>query len=399
METLAPLADAARAELTDHILPYWAGRTVDREHGGFVGRIDGHDRLVPEAPKGSVLNARILWAFAAACRVLGTDRWCDEADRAYDALRTHFRDAEHGGVFWSVAPDGTPADPKKQVYAQAFTVYALAEYVRLDGDAEALAWAQALYRQIEGRAVDPEHGGYIEAFARDWGPLADVRLSEKDADAPKSMNTHLHVLEAYTTLYRVWPDAGLADRLRALVELFLDRVIDPETGHLRCFFALDWTPQGELVSYGHDVEASWLLDEAAAVLGDDALAARVRPASVRIARLTLDGLDADGGLFNERDGGHLDTDKHWWPQAEAVVGFANAFGHTGEAVFAEAAARTWAFIQSTIADREGGEWFFRVSRDGTPYREEDKVGPWKCPYHNARACLELLERADALVAP
>ena len=400
MAPLAPLAARARAELVEHILPYWAARTVDREHGGFVGRIDGHDRLVPGAPKGAVLNARILWTFAAAARALGADRWRAEADRAYAYLRAHVRDAEHGGVFWTVTAEGRPLDTKKQVYAQAFAIYALAEYARLGGPAEALAWAQDLYRRLEAHAVDPEHGGYYEAFARDWGPAADVRLSEKDDDAPKSMNTHLHVLEAYTTLYRVWPDAELAGRLRALLGLFLDRVIDPAAGHLTCFFEADWARASGLVSYGHDIEASWLLDEAAAVLGDGALAATVREASLRLARRTLaEGLDADGALFNEREaGGHLDTDKHWWPQAEAVVGFLNAYAHTGEGAFAEAALRAWAFIEAHLVDRAGGEWFFRVSRDGVPYREEDKVGLWKCPYHNARACLEIIERVGALTS-
>ncbi|PAP76000.1 AGE family epimerase/isomerase [Rubrivirga marina] len=401
MEDLADLAEEARAELVDHILPFWAERTLDDEHGGFVGRIDGHGRRVPEAAKGSVLNARILWTFAAACRALGTDRWCAEADRACDALRTHFADPEHGGVYWTVAPDGTPVDDKKQVYAQAFTIYALAEHVRQRGDGEALAWAQDLYRLLEDRAVDPEHGGYIEAFSCDWGPAADLRLSEKDADAPKSMNTHLHVLEAYTTLYRVWPDAGVAGRLRALVETFLDHIVDPETGHLGLFFGMDWTPLSADVSFGHDVEASWLLDEAAAVLDDAGLAARVRPVALRLARLAREeGLDADGGLFNERGSdGRLDTDKHWWPQAEAVVGFLNAYERTDDDSFAEAAHRTWAFIQRAIVDRDGGEWFFRVDREGVPYREEDTVGPWKCPYHNARACLEIMERAGAPVPP
>ena len=395
MEALHSLAEAARAELVEHILPFWAERTLDDEHGGFVGRIDGHGRRVPEAAKGSVLNARILWTFAAACRALGTDRWCAEADRAYDALRVHFADPEHGGVFWTVAPDGTPVDDKKQVYAQAFTIYALAEHVRQRDDAEALAWAQALYRLLEDRAVDPGHGGYVEAFSRDWGPAADLRLSEKDADAPKSMNTHLHVLEAYTALARVWPDAELAARLRALVEIVLDRIVDPDTGHLGLFFGMDWAPLSADVSFGHDVEASWLLEEAASVLGDADLAARVRPVALRLARLTLEeGLDADGGLFNERDeDGHLDTDKHWWPQAEAVVGFFAAYEHTGDRAFADAARQTWAFIQRAIVDREGGEWFFRVDREGAPYQEEDKVGPWKCPYHNARACLEIMARA------
>lgn len=399
METLAPLADAARAELVDHVLPYWADRAVDHAEGGFVGRIDGHDRLVEGAPKGAVLNARILWTFAAACRALGTDAWRDEADRAYAALR-RFRDAEHGGVVWTTTASGRPLDDKKQTYAQAFAIYALAEYVRYGGHAEALAWAQSLYRLVEEKAVDPAHGGYVEAFSRDWGPAADLRLSEKDDDAPKSMNTHLHVLEAYTALHRVWPDAALADRLRANIEIFLDHVIDPETGHMTCFFDLDWTRRAGPVSYGHDVEASWLLDEAAAELGDAALAERVRQSSTRLARLTLaEGLDADGGLFNERDAdGHLDDDKHWWPQAEAVVGFLNAYEHTGDEAFAEAALGTWAFVQRAVVDREGGEWFFRVSRDGRPYRDEDKVGLWKCPYHNTRACLEVMDRVGAMVS-
>ncbi|WP_218827755.1 AGE family epimerase/isomerase [Rubricoccus marinus] len=394
MDALARLASGARAELVDHILPYWADRTIDPVRGGFIGRIDGHDRPEPGAARGAVLNARILWTFSAACRTLQTDQWCDEADEAYHALRDRFRDPDHGGIYWMVSASGEPTETKKQVYAQAFAIYGLAEYVRHSKDAEALAWAQDLYRLIERRAVDPVRGGYLEAFSREWGPLADVRLSEKDTDAPKTMNTHLHVLEAYTTLYHVWPDAGLAARIRALLDLFLDRVIDPVTGHLGSFFGMDWTPASGVVSYGHDIEASWLMDEAADVLGDDELSTRVRTASLRLARLACtEGLDEDGGLFNERDAsGHLDADKHWWPQAEAVVGFLNAYAHTDDPAFARAAAQAWAFIQQHIIDREGGEWFFRVSRDGTPYREEDKVGPWKCPYHNARACMEIMHR-------
>jgi mannobiose 2-epimerase len=398
-DALAGLADAARAELTDHILPYWSGRAVDPRHGGFVGRIDGADRLVPGAPKGSVLNARILWTFAAAGRTLQTERWRPEAERALHALQTAFRDPVHGGVYWTVTAEGAPLDDKKQVYAQAFTIYGLAEYVRLTGSPEALAWATELFDLLEARAVDPAHGGYLEAFSREWGPLGDVRLSEKDRDAPKSMNTHLHVLEAYTTLYRVWPDPALADRIRALLHLFLDHIIEPATGVLVGFFESDWTPVPSARSFGHDIEASWLLDEAAAVLGDEALAETVAVATLRLARLThADGLDEDGALFYEQDAdGRFDTDKHWWPQAEAVVGFLNAYERSGEEPFAAAALGAWRFIQTHIVDRAGGEWHFRVSRDGTPVRAEDKLGIWKCPYHNSRACLEILARASAAV--
>lgn len=395
--SLAALAADARRELTEHILPYWMDRAVDHQRGGFLGRIDGHDCVEADAPKGGVLAARILWTFAAAAREIDDARYRPFADRAYGALRTHFRDAEHGGIFWAVTAEGEPLDTKKQVYAQAFAVYALAEYVRLTGDDEALAWAKELYALIEQHAVDPEHGGYLEAFSRNWGPIADIRLSEKDLDAPKSMNTHLHVLEAYTTLLRVWPDAGLAARLRDLVEIHLDRIYDAEAGHLVCFFETDWARASDVFSYGHDIEAAWLVDEAARAIGDADLQQRTAAFAVRVARTTLrEGVDADGGLLNEATPRGLhDDDKHWWPQAEAVVGFLNAYEHSGDVAFADAASRTWDFIQSAIVDPKGGEWFFRVSREGVPYREEDKVGPWKCPYHNARACLEVIQRAGA----
>ena len=398
---LERLAEAARTELTGHILPFWADHAPDDVHGGFVGRIDGHGRTVPGAPKGIVLNARILWTFSVAARKLGDARYRALADRAYTALHAHFRDPEHGGVFWTLTADGDPLDTKKQTYAQAFTVYALTEYVRLTDNAEALGWAKELFETLEGRTVDPAWGGYVEAFSRDWGTTDDVRLSEKDADAPKSMNTHLHVMEAYATLYGLWPDAALGERLRALIEIFLDRILASSGDYLTGFFATDWTAVSDTVSFGHDIEAAWLLDEAAEALGDDALTARVRDATVSLARAVLaHGVDADGGLFNEAGPhGLTDTDKHWWPQAEAVVGFLNAYRQTSEAAFVDAAVRSWAFIEDRIIDRDGGEWFFRVSRDGTPYRdEEDTVGPWKCPYHNGRACFETMHRVEALTA-
>ena len=394
------LARAARAELTGHILPYWSGRMVDAEHGGFRGRIDGTDRVVPGAPKGAVLNARMLWTFAVAAREPGPagDACRALADRAYGYLHAYFRDETHGGVYWTLTAEGHPLRTKKQVYAQAFAVYALAEYAALTGLAEPLAWAQSLVALLEQHAADPVYDGYVEAFAADWGPLADVRLSDKDADAPKSMNTHLHVMEAYAALYRIAPDAALGARVRALVELFLDRIVAPDGQSLTGFFAIDWTPLSDTVSFGHDIEAAWLLDEAAEILSDDALTARVRRVTVPLARAVLThGVDADGGLFNEATpAGLSDTDKHWWPQAEAVVGFLNAYRQTDDPVFAHAALKTWAFIERAVIDPAGGEWFFRVARDGAPYRDEDKAGPWKCPYHTARACVEISHRVAAL---
>ncbi|MEM8601325.1 MAG: AGE family epimerase/isomerase [Bacteroidota bacterium] len=399
--SLARLHREAYDELTGHILPYWLDRTIDETHGGFIGRITGEDRIIPDAPKGAVLNARLLWTFASAARVLDDESYLPVAFRAYQYLRDHFADPEHGGVYWLLDHTGQPLDSRKQTYAQAFVIYGLAELYRLHPHPQALAWAKELYDAIETNVSDAKHGGYVEARGRDWTPISDIRLSEKDENTPKSMNTHLHVLEGYANLYRIWPDAHLRERLRDLIELFLDRIVAQGRPNLLEFFSCDWTPTSDVVSFGHDIEASWLVLEAAEVLGDPPLIRRVQACALDLAEATLKhGIDTDGGMFNAALGGHVyDTDKHWWPQAEAVVGFLNAFQISDDPTYLNAALRSWAFIQNWIIDAEGGEWHFRVSWDRVPYREEDKVGPWKCPYHNARACLEVLERVRGLVDP
>lgn len=400
-EVLTTLRAELRRELTGRLLPYWVEHAIDAEHGGFVGQIAQDGRVVPEAPKGVVLNARILWTFSAAYRVLGDEAYCRVAERARDYLAAHFWDPKHEGVYWSVDYRGRPHNTRKQVYGQAFALYALAECHRATQDPASLERAVRLFRLIEQHAYDIEHGGYFEAYRDDWGPLADVRLSEKDLNAPKSMNTLLHVLEAYTNLYRAWPDALLRDRLAALTDRFLTTVIDTDTWHLRLFFETDWTPVSDVVSFGHDIEASWLLLEAADVLGDAALRERAAEAAVMLARTTLEeGRDEDGGLFNEaHPDGTLDTDKHWWPQAEAIVGFLNAHRETNDVAFLDAAVAAWAFTKRHMLDGANGEWFARVDRNGVPYEGEDKVGPWKCPYHNGRACLEVIERTEHTAPP
>jgi len=389
------------SELTHGILPYWMGRAVDEEHGGFVGLVTGDDVPRPDAPKGAILNARILWTFAAAHRVLGDDGYLATAERAASFFRAHFVDRTHGGVYWMVDAAGAPYDARKHVYAQAFAIYALSEHFRAAGAEESLREAVDIFRLVERQAHDPEHGGYEEAFSREWVLLDDVRLSDDDADERKSMNTHLHVLEAYTNLYRAWPDALLRRRIEALLDLFLTRIVDAGTGHLRLFFDRDWTVRSAVTSYGHDIEASWLLLEAADVLGDDVLRARVQPVCLRIAAAVLDeAVDPEGGVFYEaRPGGHVDTDKEWWAQAEAIVGFVNAYEESERDTFLLAARDTWAFVRRHLVDGRRGEWHRRAARDGTLRPGYEKVGPWKCSYHNGRACLELITRVGRMAAP
>ena len=392
------LRDGLYRELVEHILPYWMEHALDREHGGFVGRITQENRVVSDAAKGSVLNSRILWSFSAAYRVLGQSEYRQVASRAYDYLKSRFVDAEHGGVYWTLNHTGEPCDTRKHVYAQAFAIYGLSEYVRATDHEPARELAIGIYRSVERHGTDPEHGGYFEAFSREWDPLEDVRLSAKEPNTAKSMNTHLHLLEAYTNLYRVWPVSPLRRHLTALLDLFLTTIVDAGRNHLVAFFDADWSPRSRCISFGHDIEASWLLLEAADVLGDAVRRKRTREVCLDIARVTAkEGLDEDGGLFNETTtDGAVDTDKHWWPQAEAIVGFLNAYQESGDVSFLTAAAASWTFARKYIVDSRHGEWFFRVDRRGSPYGEEDKVGVWKCPYHNARVCLEVITRADEL---
>lgn len=383
---------SCEAILRNNILHFWGSKMVDFENGGFYGQVDGYDQLNREADKGIILNARILWTYAAAYRVLGDHNYRILANRAWAYLRERFFDHEKGGVYWMLDFKGNPVDQKKQIYAQAFTIYALAEYCRIQPSERALAEAIELFQFTEQYSWDPENGGYLEAFDRDWQLLEDLRLSDKDANEAKTMNTHLHVLEAYTNLYRVWPKPKLERALRKLIRLFLDRFIDAQ-GHFHLFFDEHWRLRSHEVSYGHDIEGSWLLYEAAEVLGDRSLLAEVEVASLKMADAALEGLDKDGGLMNEGSAqGIIDTDKHWWPQAEALVGLINARYISQDLKYLGYAERVWDFIQDKIIDHEQGEWHWRVSQSGEIIRSEDKAGPWKCPYHNGRAMLELIER-------
>jgi mannobiose 2-epimerase len=395
MATLAPpgLREAFRAELTGSILPFWMNLAIDREHGGFHGAITNDLRIQDDVPRSSVLHGRLLWTFSAANRVLGVGGLLATADHARSYLLHRFWDPDRGGVYWSVDRRGEPVQDRKHTYAQAFAIYGLVEHHLAAGDAESLRLAQQLYALIEAHANDPVHGGYVESRDRAWGPLADMRLSAKEPHCWKSMNTHLHVLEAYTSLFRAWPDAALRRQLRALVDLFLERIYDPEGGRFRLFFDEAWHRLPDHVSPGHDVEGSWLLVEAARALGDAELQARVERVAVRMAAQVLaEGRDGDGTVLHALGTGGADRERHWWVQAEAIVGFTNAHQLSGDGRFAEAALACWDYVQRHFVDRRHGEWFKVLRPDGTPVPGQVKAGPWECPYHHARMCLEMMVR-------
>lgn len=376
------------------ILQYWIKNTIDENYGGFTGRIDENEIVHPEAPKGSVLNARILWSFSAAYRVKPDSVYLEMAERAFRYITSYIIDQEYGGVYWTVDYQGNPLDTKKQVYAIAFTIYALSEYYQVSKNEEALELAVKMYRLLVEKSFDKDNTGYLEAFTREWKPIEDLRLSAKDANEKKTMNTHLHVLEAYGNLYKIWPDAGLREQLRILVQNFLDHFIDAETHHLVLFFDENWEPRSETISYGHDIEASWLLPEAAEIIGDEELIAKLKETALQITDATIEGIDQDGGLWYEYEPSkdHLIAQKQWWVQAEAIVGFFNAWQVSGKGKYLDLAIRNWEFVKNNILDKHHGEWVWGVDVQDKLMLGEDKVGLWKCPYHNSRACIELIKR-------
>lgn len=385
-------------ELTGNILPFWMNKTIDTDHGGFYGQINGQGEVIESADKGGILNARILWTFSSAYHRLGNSEYLKTAKYSRDYILKYFFDSVYGGTYWKLTNNGTPADTKKQIYSQAFFIYALSEFYKATGDTACLDKSISLFNIIEKHSFDNELNGYFEAYSRDWKLLDDLRLSNKDANEKKTTNTHLHILEAYINLYRVWKDTLLESKLRNLVNLFLDTIVDPVSNHLLLFFDEKWKSKSSLVSYGHDIEASWLILEGALALGDQDLIAKAKPVCTSLAVASLEGFQEDGSLIYERDDaeGILDTDRHWWPQAEAMVGLMNLYEMTCRDIYLSQAVQCWNFITNNLIDRKNGEWYWSVRADGSINLADDKAGFWKCPYHNTRAGLEVLSRSKRI---
>jgi cellobiose epimerase len=384
----------------DNILAYWIKHAPDNDYGGFQGKINNTNEVAKQAPKGVVLNCRILWTFSAAYRLKRTENLLTISNRSFNYIQDYFCDLDFGGLFWLVDYSGRPLDSKKQIYAQAFGIYALSEHFRSTGTPPAREMAIDLFELIETHSYDKKHLGYIDAFSRDWKEIQDLRLSEKDANEKKTMNTHLHIVEAYANLYRIWPDSILKKRIVELLEIFSTYIIDKNTGHLRLFFDEKWTSKTDLISFGHDIEAAWLLLEAAQVIKEKNLVEKYSSIAVSVADAVLkQGIDKDGGIWYEYEPSHqkLINEKHWWPQAEAMLGFFNAWEISGDKKFLEASLKSWDFTKNHILDKKNGEWYWGVRADYSVMEEEDKVGIWKCPYHNARTCMELVKRINMIL--
>lgn len=384
----------ARQELTEGILSYWLSHMIDKKNGGFYGKIDFDGMLDAEASKGAVLNTRILWTFSKAYNILKDKKYLEAATRAYEYINKYFKDPEYNGVYWEIDYKGNPINTQKYCYTQGFWIYALSEYYSARKNSEALQIADSIFTILEDKALDKIKNGYIEAFARNWAITGNVRISDKDLNENKTYNTHLHILEAYAALYRVSKKEKHAKALENLIYLLIEKFYNKSNGHFNLFFDENWNKKGDLISYGHDIEGAWLLWDAALTVGKNELTENVKPVVMHISKVAAEeSIDTDGGQYYEGDStGVKDTDKHWWPQAETVVGFLNAWQISKDEKYFQLALNTWDFIEKYIVDKEKGEWYWKVDKNRIPSTSEVRAGFWKCPYHNSRACFEIIDR-------
>ncbi|WP_423126579.1 AGE family epimerase/isomerase [Gaoshiqia sp. Z1-71] len=380
-------------DLKHNTLPFWEKNTPDPS-GGFYGTVLNDGTAVPDAPKGGVLNARILWTFSKAYQLFGNENYKELADRAQSYFLMNFIDQEYGGTYWTINADGTPLNAEKQTYAIAYAIYGLAEHYRAIGNKESLKQAIELYRTLEKRAFDPLNGGYIESFSRNWETPERFGY-DGSGIAAKTMNTHLHVLEAYTLLYKVWPDKELKKQLTGLINLFYEKIIDQKTGHQKLFLTMEWENLEHIDSYGHDMELSWLLFESAEAIKDKTLIRRTEKMALKLVDIQMkEGWNPDGSLLYERNNGQIHGGLEWWPQAESVVAFYNAWQISGDEKYLDAAIKTWSWIKNNLVDTKYGGWYGGVGPDGKPNLVRPKVSLWKCPYHNSRMAFELFQRTQ-----
>jgi len=386
------LASEMEEELRNDILPFWP-RFIDPQNGGFYGQVENDGRPDPHADKGLVMHARLLWTYSAAARLLGSPGLLSTADTAYRFLTECLYDPDQKGFSFTCDFQGARRPGLKVIYGQAFAVYALSEYARAGGPARALDLAMETFLLLQRAAHDERHGGYSEAAAPDWSRSFASALGDGDVACAKSMNTNLHVLEALTALHAATEDATVCRALRSLIEIHLDKIIMP-SAHLGLYFDIDWSRLDSVVSYGHDIEASWLLTEAAERTNDAQLETRVRRCTREMASVIARVLDENqGSLPNELKEGRPDTDRIWWVQAEGIVGMVNAAELSGDPCYLRRASTLWSFVKSFLIDRVHGEWFWGARHPGgAPLPDRYKGGAWKASYHNGRACMQVMSR-------
>ncbi|WP_295218598.1 AGE family epimerase/isomerase [Ruminococcus sp.] len=385
-------AKVFKEHLEKNLIPFW-NKLKDEENGGFYGYVGSDGKPDARSVKGVILNSRILWFYSTAYQLLKKPELLEMADHAYKFLTDFCFDSQYGGVYWSVNYDGTVCDDTKHTYNQSFAIYALSAYYQASRKKDALNMTYVLYRVIEEKCRD--ENGYLEAFRRDFTPSSNEKLSENGVLAERTMNTLLHVLEAYSELYKADTFYAVGDSIRWILKLFQKKVYNPEKKICEVFFDSDYHSLIDLESYGHDIETAWLIDHGCSVLDDAAYKKEMLPITNGLAEAAYrNAFDkTQHGLNNEREGNKIDSRKIWWVQAESVVGFYNAYQKQPQKKeYLQAAEEIWEFIRSSVVDPDSGEWIECVPADNKPDPKQALVHPWKCPYHNGRMCMEMIQR-------
>ena len=387
------MLEEVKAHLLNDIIPFWKNLRDD-EFGGYYGYMDYDLKVDKKAVKGCILNSRITWFFANAYTLLKDESLLEEAKHGFAFMKEHCMDKENGGIFWSMKYDGTPEDTTKHTYNQAFSIYALSSYYEATHDEEALAMAKELFHIIETKCTDEI--GYKEAFDKEFHEVENDKLSENGVIAEKTMNTLLHVFEAYTELYRVAKLPEVKERLEWIMDTFADKVYNPKLHRQEVFFDRNMNTILDLHSYGHDIETAWLMDRGVEVLGEKKYEEKMTPITkdltAEIYKVAFDG----HSLANECEKGVVNVHRIWWVQAETVIGFLNGWQKDpSRTEYLDAAKSEWQFIKDHVMDkRQGSEWFWEVDQSGKPYEGRPIVEPWKCPYHNGRMCFEVIRRLE-----
>lgn len=381
-----------------NILNWWMQNSTNKSFDVFYGEVDALNVSLNKKPIGLVMISRMLWTFSASYNHSKNISYLQFADSVFKYLNNYFIDTKHGGMYWSVTEAGLPHNDKKQIYGLAFAIYGLTEYFKATSNNKALSLANELYAIIELHSFDKIYGGYIEAFNNDWTSISDVRLSDKDSNEKKSMNTHLHILEAYSLLYTVNNANSLKKSIQLLLNNFKSYIIDEKTFHNKLFFDELWNCKSTIISFGHDIEAAWLLQEAAIRINDLSLMQFYQNAAIKIANTIAKFQDIDGAIWYDYDATNLilNKEKHWWPQAESMVGFFNAYEQTNDVHYLNYSVSSWNYIKNNLIDQKYGEWFWGYDSKGILLQKE-KAGFWKCPYHNSRACIEISKRITQIV--
>ncbi len=378
----------------NRVISFWMENVIDYKNRDFIGKIKADGTKEMQSEKSLILATRILWTFSKCYQRFKENKYLETADILYEYIKNNFVDKEYGGLYWMLDYNGNVIDSTKKFYGQSFGIYSFVEYAKASGNKQAVADAYEIFDIIEKYGKDKENGGYIESASRDFSFIKDMRLSERDMNAPKSMNTHLHILEAYSNLANFTKDEKVIKVLEEIIEIFLDKIMQ-KNGHSGLFFDMKWNLLSDLISYGHDIETSWLLKEAVENSNDKDLKEKVILSSINLAEVsTKEAIDKKGGILYEgASKGPFKTKKEWWMQVEAMVGYMNAYQMTDKEIYIDKLLNIWKFCKEKFRTPYG-EWYYFVDEKNEPVKEREIAGPWKCPYHSIRAFLEIMERIE-----